>query len=173
MSLKNKTIIVDAGHGGDHYGVTHDGVKEKNITLPIAQKLKSKLESEGAIVYMTRTDDNPPWIDTDINDRVNYINNRFRNNYHALVSIHLNRPLGRVGAFYQSGNSSSLASTIGFLYGQATYSGDYAILRDTLGSSIPKALVEVGRISYYKVTRDSWQEQQADNIFYGLRAFFM
>ncbi len=57
--IKGKRIILDPGHGGSDPG-THGlvtGATEKEVTLPVAMKVKSLLESKGAIVYMTRTTD--------------------------------------------------------------------------------------------------------------------
>ena len=58
MPLKNITIAIDPGHGGDEYGaVGPTGVKEKDINLDISLKLKEMLEKAGATVVMTRTSD--------------------------------------------------------------------------------------------------------------------
>ena len=57
--LSGMTIVVDAGHGGEWsgtYGVT-PGLYEKTLTLQIAKKLQSKLQSLGATVVMSRTAD--------------------------------------------------------------------------------------------------------------------
>lgn len=55
----NKTVIIDAGHGGGDPGaIGTNGVEEKNINLNIALKLQKFLEQNGSIVLMTRTDDN-------------------------------------------------------------------------------------------------------------------
>lgn len=57
--IKGKRITLDPGHGGSDPG-THGlvtGTLEKNVTLPIAKKVKQLLEDKGAIVYMTRTTD--------------------------------------------------------------------------------------------------------------------
>lgn len=56
-------IVIDAGHGGFDGGYDpKDGginsLKEKDINLSIALKLKKKLEDEGFEVIMTREDDN-------------------------------------------------------------------------------------------------------------------
>ena len=57
--LAGMKIVVDAGHGGEWsgtYGVT-PGLYEKTLTLQIAKKLQSKLQSLGATVTMSRTTD--------------------------------------------------------------------------------------------------------------------
>ncbi|HLK54946.1 MAG TPA: N-acetylmuramoyl-L-alanine amidase, partial [Chthonomonadaceae bacterium] len=59
--LADKTIVVDAGHGGSATGATgHNGVYtiyEKDVTLAIALKLRTALEACGARVVMTRDHD--------------------------------------------------------------------------------------------------------------------
>ena len=53
-----KTIIIDAGHGGvDGGAVSKEGVSEKDINLSIAKYLESYLTQSGAKVIMTRTKD--------------------------------------------------------------------------------------------------------------------
>lgn len=53
-----RTVVVDAGHGGEDPGaVGESGLKEKDIALKIAFKLKELLEKENYKVIMTRTED--------------------------------------------------------------------------------------------------------------------
>lgn len=56
-SLYGKCVYLDPGHGGIDPGATYGGVKEEDINLSIAFKLKENLESKGAIVYLTRDGD--------------------------------------------------------------------------------------------------------------------
>lgn len=55
--LYGKCIYLDPGHGGLDPGATYAGVKEEDINLAIAFKLKEKLEDDGAVVYLTRDGD--------------------------------------------------------------------------------------------------------------------
>lgn len=51
-------VVIDAGHGGDDPGkIGVNQVKEKEINLKIAIKLKALLEKDNIKVVMTRTDD--------------------------------------------------------------------------------------------------------------------
>lgn len=55
--LAEKIIIVDAGHGGIDPGANRPGVKEKDINLAIALKIKESLNGYGAKVILTRESD--------------------------------------------------------------------------------------------------------------------
>lgn len=59
LPLIGKTIVIDAGHGGDETGADSplSGVKEKQINLQITRVLAEKLRNLGANVIETRTDD--------------------------------------------------------------------------------------------------------------------
>ena len=50
-------IWLDAGHGGKDPGAMAGGVKEKDLTLDIDNRLAQLLKNNGAKVYRTRTND--------------------------------------------------------------------------------------------------------------------
>ena len=54
-----KTVVIDPGHGGKDHGATGpSGLKEKEVVLDIALKLKKELESTNKFkVFLTRTKD--------------------------------------------------------------------------------------------------------------------
>lgn len=52
-----RTIVVDAGHGGDDPGMVTDSLQEKDLNLEMAKRLKTYLEKAGYYVEMTRTED--------------------------------------------------------------------------------------------------------------------
>lgn len=92
--LLNKVIYIDPGHGGADPGTIYKDIYEKDINLELCNKLKDKLESLGAIVYMTRYGDydlsNNYAISrkkSDLNNRAKIINNSKADIY---ISIHLN-----------------------------------------------------------------------------------
>jgi N-acetylmuramoyl-L-alanine amidase len=57
LPLAGKVIIIDPGHGGIDGGAAFKGVIEKNVTLPISEKLRDYLQEQGALVLMTREED--------------------------------------------------------------------------------------------------------------------
>lgn len=52
-----RTIIVDAGHGGHDPGTMHHGLREKDLNLDIARRLKTRLHASGLSVTLTRDSD--------------------------------------------------------------------------------------------------------------------
>lgn len=86
-SIRGKTILIDAGHGGRDPGTLGVrlggayGLPEKTIVLDIAKKIAARLEAKGANVRMSRTTDN--FLELD--QRAALAN---RYNADALVSIH-------------------------------------------------------------------------------------
>jgi len=55
----NGTVVIDAGHGGEDPGAVSDysGLKEKDVNLIIAKRVKELLEAENFKVIMTREED--------------------------------------------------------------------------------------------------------------------
>jgi len=55
-----RVIVIDPGHGGTDAGVTTTGASEKDLTLTLARKLRTALQSQlGATVLLTRDSDVP------------------------------------------------------------------------------------------------------------------
>ncbi len=85
LDLRNLTIAVDAGHGGENLGA--DGVTskvlEKNYTLLIAKELQAALLKKKANVIMTREKDTT----LSMPERLQFLKD---SNPDMLISIHLN-----------------------------------------------------------------------------------
>ena len=63
-SLKIHTIVIDPGHGGKDPGAKgFAGVREKDVVLDIAKKLKLLLQEAGLNVIMTRESDTYPSLE--------------------------------------------------------------------------------------------------------------
>ena len=105
--LDGKVITIDAGHGGSDPGaIGQGGLKEKQVTLPIAELLKERLEKMGAKVYMTRTTDKdvygPHASDKDeLQARVNVAE---KHDSDLFISLHINssvnRNVGGISTYY-------------------------------------------------------------------------
>lgn len=59
IKTAQKTVLLDPGHGGEDPGAVSDysGIKEKDVNLNIALRVKELLEAEGYRVMMTRSED--------------------------------------------------------------------------------------------------------------------
>ena len=57
QELYDKIVVLDAAHGGIDSGNTGHGIKEKELTLELTEKIRSLMEESGIRVYCTRTDD--------------------------------------------------------------------------------------------------------------------
>jgi len=83
-----RTVVIDPGHGGDEQGAQGSrGTLEKDITLAVARKLRTLIESRlGLRVFLTRDDDRTMALD----DR-----SAFANEHKAdvFLSIHANAAL--------------------------------------------------------------------------------
>lgn len=55
--LQGMKIVLDPGHGGEDCGAKYGNLHEADLNLKISFALKEELESRGATVYLTRTDD--------------------------------------------------------------------------------------------------------------------
>jgi N-acetylmuramoyl-L-alanine amidase len=83
-----RTIVIDAGHGGDDTGARGaQGTLEKNVTLAVARRLKAALEARlGVRVLLTRDGDQPVPAD----QRAALANN---NKADLFISLHANASL--------------------------------------------------------------------------------
>jgi N-acetylmuramoyl-L-alanine amidase len=78
------SILLDPGHGGlDRGAVSPDGIKEKDIALSMAKKLKAELENIAIDVHMTRSSDELIALD----ERNKILKNT---NADIFISIHIN-----------------------------------------------------------------------------------
>ena len=89
LGLKIKRIVLDPGHGGrDPGAVGPKGLREKDVVLALAKRIKPGLEARGYEVLMTRNSD----VYVKLADRAKYANN---NKADLFVSIHTNASKNR------------------------------------------------------------------------------
>ena len=178
-------VVIDPGHGGNDPGkVGTSNVKEKDVNLAIALKLRDSLEERGVKVVLTRENDTnlatPGATNkktSDMNNRVELIN---ESRADILISIHQNSyPDASVkGAqvFYHgtSEESRKLAETLqSALISEvdpdnnraAKEGNDYFILRK---STCPGVIIECGFLSCpeetAKLVDEEYQEKLAETI---------
>ena len=53
----NKTIVIDAGHGGSDFGASKDGLSEKSLTEIISNKIQNMNQNGDVKIHFTRTND--------------------------------------------------------------------------------------------------------------------
>lgn len=157
------TVVIDAGHGGIDGGVvTSNGIKESELNLDIAKKIRDKLEGYGINVVMTRTGSGGLYGLTtkgfkkrDMQKRKEII---LSANADLVVSVHINKcPFSyRRGpqVFYKIADSQSKEFAL-FLQDKLNQMptaveeglslvGDYYVLNC---SNVPSVLVECGFVS--------------------------
>ena len=181
-SVTKFTVVVDAGHGGVDGGsigkTTH--VKESDLNLQYAKKLKEYLTNAGIKVVMTRTTSDGLY-DTgsknlkksDMQKRKHIIE---KSNPNCVVSIHMNsfRLASSKGAqtFYKKGSvlGKNLADCIQKQFISAlphakktTLSGDYFMVNCT---DTPSVIVECGFISNPEEEKLLQQENYKNNVCY-------
>src|SRR5699024_6076429 len=94
-------VFIDAGHGGSDVGAVANGLREKDLTLKIAKKIRNRLNKySGVSVKMSRTSDSYP----SLSRRANMANSWGAD---LFVSIHINAG-GGVG--YEDYIHSTLSS---------------------------------------------------------------
>lgn len=180
--LRGRTIVIDPGHGGPEPGaISYWGDKEKNFTLDIAAKVRYYLESQGAVVIMTRYGDYSPGSDwplpaDDLLARVSIANSRDAD---LFLSIHINAypkdpGVSGVMGFYRNGSreSQKLAQVLANRVSGATnlrlidvQTGPYYVLNHTY---MPAALMEIGFMTNWNDVNLLKQNWFQDSVAKGL-----
>lgn len=179
-NLRNKTIVIDAGHGGRDTGATGAaGSYEKDISFMTTKKLKKTLTIFGAEVLLTRK-----------NDEYTRLGSRpVLANVHdtdAFISIHYNSfpespSVTGIGTYYYDDYNKSLANSIQKELIVSTDAkdrditfGNFLVLRQNY---TPSVLVELGFISNYEkeqlLLTNSYQKQLVNGMVTGLTSYFL
>ena len=168
-------MIIDAGHGGKDSGaVSRSGLREKDLALDTARRLRSELRRDFKVVMMRDSDH---FVDLD--ERVNRAN---RYNSAILVSLHYNSN-GRSSTgpeiYWWRVDSSSLAKRIlrelqGVAKGRSNRGNVRRRLRLTRNPDIPCVLVEFGFLSNLNDARKcadpAYRARLAKAVAAGIRA---
>lgn len=177
LPLAGKKIVVDAGHGGDDTGAIRDKVREKELNLKIALKLKKNLEDLGATVTMTRSTD----VKVTLEERVDATTAACPD---IFVSVHINahtsRAIDGIEGYYWSPEGKELADTLydGLVHdlnapGNWVLQKQYYVVH---WSPVPAALMEVGYMSNTRernlLVTDSYQDKIAKSLADGIVKYF-
>jgi N-acetylmuramoyl-L-alanine amidase len=168
-------VVIDAGHGGfDRGGIPGQRVAESVMTLDVALRLRTILQTNGYHVVMTRSSD----VFVPLGTRV-AIANAYRNG--IFVCIHFNSATRRgangIETYFYSRQSLPLASAIHYYVAGGAPSENrgvrrrgYYVLRRT---RIPSILVECGFLTnpseaqYVQTT--GYRQKLAEEIARGVR----
>lgn len=192
VTKKDITIAIDPGHGGRDPGkVGVTGVKEKDINLQIALKVKERLEDNGFKVVMTRTEDVGLDVSSDNNKkgadlrrRVELIN---QSDATIAVSIHQNsftqESVKGAQVFYytSSKDGERLANILQDSLKSTLQDGNHRVAKSNDGyymlkkTSIPIVIVECGYLSNYGesalLIKEEYQERLALAIEQGIYSY--
>ncbi len=194
LDTKYKTVIIDAGHGGEDGGaIAQDGTLEKDINLSISKKLETALKVMGYNVIMTRSKDELIYDAdvsktmrqkkvSDIHNRTDLINSTPNS---VLISIHQNKfsqsQYSGTQVFYSSNNEDSkpLAQSIQLSVRKLLQQENKREIKKTgtniymlYYANVPAVMVECGFLSNYeecnKLKTDKYQKQMVFCIMYGI-----
>jgi len=173
----NKSVVLDAGHGGTDYGAIRNGINEKDINLDVAKRVEAILRHRGVNVYMARTTD----VFVSLEDRCKYT---ARVNPNIFVSIHVNSCMGTeprgVETHYYHDNSVPLANIIHNKLTHAVSSPNRGLFKSRFyvinHTSVPAVLVEIGFISNDReraaLTTPQYKQTIAEAIAEGIIEFY-
>lgn len=180
--LKDRIIVIDAGHGGTDPGTSSKGLTEKSITLDVSKRVEAKLKNAGAKVLMTRTGDTYP----SLTDRTEFAKKNYAETF---VSIHVNSATpsakGTETFFDSSSNpnsveSKSLATYINNnivkqadMVNRGVKDAKFQVIRN---NNVAAVLVELGFISnaddFAKLSSDKYLEIYAEAIYQGIVQYY-
>ncbi|MBS4218951.1 N-acetylmuramoyl-L-alanine amidase [Bacillus sp. FJAT-49711] len=177
-TLRGKTIILDAGHGGyDPGAIGIGGFLEKDFNFNTAQRVKNKLIQAGAQVIMTRSDDRYVGLQDRVMMSQAYPSSVFISLHH---NAHKNSGASGINSFYYYPADKNLTVAIQDQLNKQTpmkinsvQFGDYYVLRNNHPQSI---LLELGFITNMNdmsvIQNNQYQEQVAESIVQGLQNYF-
>ncbi len=173
------TVFLDPGHGGRDPGAVHNGLRESDVNLAIAMRLKNLLENNGYRVIMRRTDDTYMSLD-DIAKTAN------RSGADLFLSIHNNASLSPASAGTETywsangvGGSSQFATAVqSNLVGaigrpnRGVKSANFRVIKNT---NMTAALVECAFLSNVEEAKllknSSFLDKAARGLFNGIHSY--
>ncbi|MEC2077871.1 N-acetylmuramoyl-L-alanine amidase [Metabacillus fastidiosus] len=181
-ALSGKKIVVDAGHGGKDPGATGASkLREKDVVLDVALKLRDKLEAEGATVLLTRSTD----VFIELPDRVKISNN---SKYDAFVSIHINSATNRSArgteTYYNTSKNGAKSKLLAEsiqpelvkalnTYNRGVKTQNFAVIKN---NELPSVLVELAFVSNpteeAMLRDDAVRAKSADALTKGFITYF-
>ncbi|WP_301109028.1 N-acetylmuramoyl-L-alanine amidase [Sporosarcina sp.] len=180
--LRDRVIVVDAGHGGHDPGTGNSGKTEKAITLNVAKKLEAKLKNAGAKVLMARTSDKYHSLE----ERTEFAKKNYAETF---ISIHVNSAGSSAKGtetYYDSSSnpngteSRDLATFIQRNIVQKANMVDRGVKNNRFyvirNNNVAAVLVELGFLTnssdYAKLTSEKYANIYADAIYQGVYQYY-
>jgi len=171
---RDTLIVLDAGHGGTDPGAQRGEVQEKAITLEIIDRLKRVLESKGARVVLTRSDD----TFVSLEERVRITNNTAPT---LFLSVHINAmesasDIRGIETYYLTEQSRLLADAVHECLISGLAAPDRSVRKARFyvikNTPVPAILAEVGFISNQnerdKLISSDYQMKIAEALEHGV-----
>lgn len=182
----DRTIVIDAGHGGHDPGTVPNGVKEKDINLAVVLKLNNALKEKGYNVILTRNSD----VYVDLTERAEIAN---RNDADIFISLHCNSisssDIKGIQVLYCPAFNSDVKETDNYPLSKALMDAliqgtgavnkgiikrpELAVLRRT---KMPAALIEMGFLTNKeeaaKLQTEAYQNLIVESIVKGIENYF-
>jgi N-acetylmuramoyl-L-alanine amidase len=151
LEPKKINIVIDAGHGGNDFGVTSNSITEKQIVEQITNKIKSS--NSNVVIHLTRYDDQF----LSLEERTDFINTIKPD---LVLSLHVNSSLNTTTSgleFYVAKEteffekSSEIAGQLNEKFSESTNlkmlgvkTGPFYILKK---SEVPAVIIELGYLT--------------------------
>lgn len=180
--LKDRIIVIDAGHGGSDPGASGNGIIEKNLTLDVSKRVEAKLKRAGAQVLMTRSGDTFPSLEA----RTEFAKKHYAETF---VSIHGNAftpSANGTEVFYDSstnpnGNESRILAQyiqnnivrMANMTDRGVKDSRFYVIRN---NNVAAVLVELGfmtnKADAEKLSSDRYKDIFAEAIYQGLLQYY-
>lgn len=181
--LRDRIIVIDAGHGAHDPGAVSNKLAEKTITLDVAKRVEAKLKRAGAKVLMTRSTD----VFHSLEQRTQFAKKNYAETF---VSIHVNSASSSAAkgaeVFYDSSanpnanESKNLAALIQKNIVQRANMVDRGVKNNRFyvirNNNVAAVLVELGFISNAddrnKLASAKYADIFAEAIYQGLYQYY-
>ena len=190
LTLTNRIITIDPGHGGRDSGTSYQKIYEKDLNLEISKVLKKVLEDKGATVYMIREDDSDlssRWDSAkkrgDLYRRILKIQENKSDLYLSIhINYHYSTNVKGAEVLYHPINDKNLVLAEAIM---KEFSNDLGSKRKVVKTNlylysntrVPGVLIECGFISNpderYLLQKESYQEKLAEAITKGVLNYFL
>ncbi len=187
LTLKGKTIVIDAGHGGHDGGASRRmpapkgtvgaAVMEKDINLSVALLLADKLKARGATVIMTRSTD----VFVSLADRVTMSNGARPDLFLSVhTNAHTDKTFDGIETYYTHSSSQCPAQRIqNALVSGLPETGNWVRQRGlyvTNHATVPAVLAEIGYLSKSSklklLATPAYQDRVASALAQGVVDYF-